>query len=375
MFYIQYSVEKAFICLLFFLTMLVIARPYCTYRCPQGNNVRRGVFFFFLLYTLNSVFAFWSEDTYHSWEGFVAAKQYTSFEILGYEQVYNWLAAISGNNYFLWRALIWIPACLFLFISAKKLDLLNRNFLLSMILFAGLQAYTRGMLGHTMLLLGAILLVDDRNNRWERFVGLLLFCASYFFHKSMYVNIAFALLAFYPLGKKSIIASFIAFPFLTVIATMLVDSIASGALDVSLGEGVGGAGDRTVMYASDEKMILNANGKIGEFIELLPQYLVLFYLINRVVFKRYFAGINGERIFTYLFRLSFVAIYVASLFYFVETSSWIYSRFKYMVFFPLPFVLAKVWTLESKSDVWVKSVIGFQMFYLCFYWAYKFYSW
>ena len=375
MFYIQYSVGKAFLCFLFFLVMLIIARPYCTYRYPQSNNIRKGIFFFFLLYILNSVFAFWSADTYHSWEGFVVAGQYTSFEILGYEQVYNWLATISGNNYLLWRALIWIPACLFLFFSAKKLDLLNRNFLLAMILFAGLQAYTRGMLGHTMLLLGAILLVDDRNNRWERFVGLLLFCASYFFHKSMYVNIAFALLAFYPLGKKSIIASFIAFPFLTVIATMLVDSIASGALDVSLGEGVGGVGDSTKAYASGERKVANTLGVISNFITFLPEYLAVFYLVKKIMYDRIFKGINQEKVYTYLFRLSYVAIYIASLFFFVETSSWIYSRFKYMAFFPLPFVLAKVWSLEPRTNKWVKAIIVLQLLSLVLYWTSKFHNW
>jgi len=375
MFYIQYSVGKAFICLLFFLVMLIIARPYCTYRYPQSNNVRKGVLFFFLLYTLNSVFAFWSADTYHSWDGFVTAGQYTSFEVLGYEQVYNWLATISGNNYFLWRALIWIPACLFLFISAKKLDLLNRNFLLAMILFAGLQAYTRGMLGHTMLLFGAILLVDERSNKWERFVGIVLFCTSYFFHKSMYVNIAFALLAFYPFGKKSIIASFVAFPFLTVAATILVDNIASGVLDMSLGDGVGGVGDRTEAYVSGERKVANSLGVISNFITFLPEYLAVFYLIKKIMYDKIFKGIRQEKVYTYLFRLSYVAIYIASLFFFVETSSWIYSRFKYMAFFPLPFVLAKVWSLELNTNKWVKAIIVLQLLSLVLYWVSKFHNW
>lgn len=375
MFYVNYSYQLALINLFLFILMLIIAKPQNTFLSPQSNNQKEGTYLFFLFYILNSVFAFWSADTYHSWDGFVAASKYTNFEILGYEQVYNWLAAVSGNNYFLWRALIWIPACLFLFISAKKLDLLNRNFLLAMILFAGLQAYTRGMLGHAMLLLGVILLVDERNTKWERFVGFLLFCASYFFHKSMYVNIIFAFLAFYPFGKKSIIASLIAFPFLTVIATMLVDSIASGVLDMSFGEGVGGVGDSTKAYASGERKVANTLGVISNFITFLPEYLALFYLVKKVIYDRIFKGIEQEKVYTYLFRLSYVAIYIASLFFFVETSSWIYSRFKYMAFFPLPFVLAKVWSLEPRTNKWVKAIIVLQLLSLVLYWTSKFHNW
>ena len=375
MFYVNYSYQLALINLLLVVMMLLLAKPQYTFVAPQNNNVRRGVCLFFLLYILHSVFAFWAEDTYHSWDGFIKASHYVFFEMQGYEQVYNWLATVVNGDYFLWRACIWIPACLFLYWAAKKLNLLHRNFLVALILFAGLTAYTRGMLGHTMLLFGVILLIDTNNNRFERFAGLLLFCGSYFFHKSMYVNILFALLAFYPLGKRSIVLSYWAFPFLTVVATILISDIVSGTFSMSLGEGVGGVGDRTLSYASKGKSVANIYGMIDNIITFVPQYLVLFYLVNRVVYKKYFAGIKRERVFVYLFRLSYVSIYIASLFYFVDTSSWIYERFKYMGFFPLPFVLAKVWSLESKTNKWVKLTILLQLFSLAFSWFTKIYNW
>ena len=68
-------------------------------------------------------------------------------------------------------------------------------------------------------------------------------------------------------------------------------------------------------------------------------------------------------------------MYIASLFAFVETSSFIYSRFKYMAFFPLVFVLAKVWSLEPRTNSWVKSIILLQLFALFYDWAYKIYDW
>lgn len=375
MFYINYSWQLALISIFTFLIMLLIAQPWRTFFNPRSNNVRKGIIVFFLLYVSTCIFAFWAEDTYHCWDAFLEAGTYKSYEILGYEEVYNWLAGVSGNDYFLWRTYIWLPACLFLFLTAARLELLHRNMLLSMILFGAMLSYTRGMLGHTMLLFGAVLLVDKKSNVAIKVIGLALFCVSYFLHKSMYVNIAFALLAFYPLGKKSFVVSLIAFPFLTTVATMLIDGIASGALDMSLGEGVGGVGDQTAVYASGEKMEVNIFGYIRRIISYLPEYLTLFYLTNRVLYKGYFKGIKREKVFTYLFRLTYVAIYIASLFAFVETSDWIYLRFKYMAFFPLPFVLAKVWSLEPKSNSWVKWIILLQVFALFFGWFMDIKTW
>lgn len=376
MYHVDYSWQLALISIVTFICMLIMSKPIRTYYNPQDNNVYCGVRIFFLLYVSTCVFAFWEYDTYHYWNNFLEAKNYGYYKVSAYETVYNWLAAVCQNNYFLWRTFVFFPACLFLFYSAKNLRLLhNRNMLLALILFGAMLSYTRGMLGHAMLLYGAILIVDDRNSYRTKFVGLIFLCISYFFHKSMYVNIAFALLAFCPFNKRFFVLSLIAFPFLTLVATYLVDNIASGAMDISFGEGVGGAGDRTLDYVSREKIESNALGKVVNVFILTPQYLTLFYLCNRVLYKQCFRGLKDEKVFTYLYKLTYVAIYTASIFAFVETSSWIYERFKYMGFFPLPFVLAKVWSLEKKTNKWIKCIILLQMFCLFYTWLYRLYKW
>ena len=375
MFYVSYSYQLALISIFTFIIMLIIAKPWRTYFSPQSNNERKGIRVFFWLYVSTCIFAFWEADTYHSWEGFIVAGHYGNFQILSYEKIYNWLAGVSGDNYFLWRTYIWLPACLVFFITASRLNLLHRNMLLAMALFGCMLSFTRGMLGHVMLLWGAVLWVDKNSKSTTKIIGLILFCLSYYFHKSMYVNIAFAILAFCPFGKKSFVWSLIAFPFLTVVATMLIDGIASGVLNMSFGEGVGGVGDRAGLYAAAEKAQATIWGKIGYFISYTPEYLTLFYLVDRVLYKGYFKGIKQEKVFTYLFRLTYIAMYIASLFAFVETSSFIYSRFKYMAFFPLVFVLAKVWSLEPRANSWVKSIILLQLFALFYDWAYEIYKW
>lgn len=369
----EYSWSLLLISIFVYIVSIFVAKPQITYNNPQRNNVKKGTIAFFLLLMINSVFAFWAEDTYHSWEGFIFANQYQSFEILGYEQYYNWLATAVGNDYFLWRACIWIPACLFMYWSAKRLDLLNRNFLVAMLLFGSLLSYTRGMLGHTMLVFGVILFMDKKSNTLTKIIGLAIVCVSYYFHKSMYVNIIFAVLALLPFGKKTIVASLIAFPFLTTIASSLINVIVSGQTDMALGEGVGGVGDRTYLYASSERVTFNTLGIIDQIIKFIPEYFTLFYLYYKVMVQKIFE--KKDKVFIYLFRLTYVAIYIASLFYFVETSYGIYDRFKYMGFFPLVFVLGAVWNKEKYSSKWTKVIILLQALSILFMLSYRLYKW
>lgn len=360
----QYSLSLYLISLFVFLISIFVAKPQITYRNPQRNNVRKGITAFFLLLIINSVFAFWSEDTYHSWLKFAEANRYLYFELGGYEEVYNWLATTVGNNYFLWRACIWMPACLFMYWTAKRLDLLNRNFLVAMLLFGSFLAYTRGMLGHTMFVLGAVLFLDKKSGNLMKILGVALVCVSYFFHKSMYVNIIFAVLALFPFGKKTVTISLIAFPFLTTVVAYLVDWISSGQIEITLGAGVGGVGDRTMLYISGVHREFNLMGIFGKVLENIPQYLTIFYLYNRVIVVKIFGG--GTNVYKYLFKLAYVAFYIASLFFFVETSSWIYERFKYMGFFPMVFVLGAVWSREKRLGKWAKAIILLQAFSILF---------
>ncbi len=364
--FVQYNWLYALIGFIIYLIMLSLSRPLKTYYAPQTNNGNYGVKLFFILYVINSVFALWEWDTYHIWDDFIREGQYANFEIWGYEGIYNWLASKTGAHYFLWRFIVWTPACLFIYYTAKRLRILNNNFILALALFAGFAAYTRGMLGHTMLVFGAVLVFDDKSSKFTKLLGILVVGVSYFFHKSMYVNIIFALIALIPFGKRTIVISLVLFPLMTFVARYLVDGIAGGMIDMSMGEGVGGVGDRTLRYVSGEQLEANTRGLIGRTITYTPEYLCLYYLCNRIAFKNYFDNIPNKQVFKYLFRLTFVIFYIASLFAFVDTSSWIYLRFKYMAFFPLIFVLGRVLMLEKKRNYWVRFIIILQLFAIFF---------
>lgn len=371
MFYLSYSLHLYLINVFILILCTYIAKPNLTYINPQLNNKKNGITIFFLLYTINSVFAFWAADTFHSWVGFIESSKYINFERWEYEGIYNWLANATNNDFFIWRAIIWIPACLFMYYTAKLLNIQNRNLLVSMLMFGFFLSNTRGMLGHTMMLFGAILAFDN-NAKYKKFIGLILVGVSFFFHKSMYINIIFAILALYPLGKKSITISLIAFPFLTLVASYFVSIISSGAIDVSMGEASGGIGDRTVDYASGQKAVANALGMFSFFKNIIPQYLALIYLYKKIIVENLFPKKN---IFRYLFQLTYVSFYIASLFYFVDTSSFIYSRFKYMGLFPMVFVLGKVISMELRTPKLLKWIIILQGFAILYNTAYKLYKW
>lgn len=364
----NFSVSLALTNLLEFIIMLIISRPWITFNNPSKNNIRSGVLLFVMIYSINSIFAFWSADTYYYWEDFIKSSSYVIYNMQSYEQIYNWLAVKLDYNYFLWRFFVFFPASFLFFYTAKRLDLVNNNFLLSVVLFSSLLAYTRGMLGHILLLYSLILLLDKGNTFRFRFLGGILFVCSYFFHKSMFVNMIFAFLALFPLKKSTIIFLIIAFPFLIPLASALINAITTGSINLELGDGVGGAGDRTELYASGDRAISNTIGYIANIILSFPIYFTLLYLIKRVIFENCFIDIKKGNLYVYLFKLTFISLYIGSLFMFVETSSYISSRFMYMGYFPFPFVLGKVLSIENKTNSWIRYIIALQIFSLLFYW-------
>lgn len=371
---LNYQVELCFVSFIIFIVMLLISKPWVTLANPQKQNEKKEFNVFFIVFTVFNIFQFWARDYYAYYLGFSSLSRYINEFNSDYELVYNRLADIVNNNYNIWRSIIWGGASVFTYYTAKKLDIQNKNLLVALTLITALNNMdnvTRGVLGHTMLLFGAVLFVDKKSNMFTQIIGLILVCVSYYFHKSMYVNIIFAVLALFPFGKKTLIISLIAFPFLTVVATYFVNGIVGGNIEIALGEGVGGVGDRTVSYAAGEKLFANYKGMIVNAFSTIPEYLSLLYVIKKVLYEKCFQGLKMETLYIYLTRLSFVCIYIASIFYFVETSEWIYIRFKSMGFFPLVFVLAKVWSCNKKTDMYTKVIIS--MFLIDTLWLYIYY--
>lgn len=94
---------------------------------------------------------------------------------------------------------------------------------------------------------------------------------------------------------------------------------------------------------------------------MTPSYISIFYIARKLLYENILKTDRNQTALVFLFRYCFISVYIASLFYFTETSSWIYIRFMNMAVYPLAIVLAYLWTLESKTSKWAQSIIIIQL--------------
>lgn len=354
--------------------MILICKPNKIYRNPTNNEITKIVFIsIFILNIFHCIFAFWAEDTYHIWWDFLTER----FSMEHYEGIYNWLANKTELNYFLWRSFIWIPTLYLIYKSSEKLDLINRCFAVSFVLLnIFVISNTRGALGHSMLLYGIILLFYNKKLSLKFIMSCMIIYLSYFFHKSMYINLIFSVIALMPLKKNVFIISIIIFPLFVEIASRFINLLQTETISISYADNVGGLSDRTQTYVTGEAINININGIIGQFVKWIPTYLSLIYLCKRVIFQKYFDNIRNKGIYRYLFNLTYVCFYFGTVFSFVEnTSSWIGIRFRYMGLFPLPFIIAKLWCLEKKTNNWIKSIIILSIVSILYTYIFTYKAW
>ncbi len=371
---VEFSTSLLMINIVLTFQMILICKPNKIYRNPTNNEITKIVFIsIFILNIFHCIFAFWAEDTYHIWWDFLTER----FSMEHYEGIYNWLANKTELNYFLWRSFIWITTLYLIYKSSEKLDLINRCFAVSFVLLnIFVISNTRGALGHSMLLYGIILLFYNKKLSLKFIMSCMIIYLSYFFHKSMYINLIFSVIALMPLKKNVFIISIIIFPLFVEIASRFINLLQTETISISYADNVGGLSDRTQTYVTGEAINININGIIGQFVKWIPTYLSLIYLCKRVIFQKYFDNIRNKGIYRYLFNLTYVCFYFGTVFSFVEnTSSWIGIRFRYMGLFPLPFIIAKLWCLEKKTNNWIKSIIILSIVSILYTYIFTYKAW
>lgn len=357
----NYSWRLALICYMAYFVMLYIAKPLQSYHSPLRNSINVTCRYFFLLVILINVFSFWEYDTYHTWELFENRSFISVYGVEAFEEVYNYLSIVAAGNYFLWRFIIWGSAFLLIYGTAHLLDIKNRHFLSTTALFLAFAGYSRVILGCSMLVFGCTAFFKCEKY-WKKVIALLIIAVSYYFHKSMYVNITFAVIALLPISKYSFRTLLLLYPFLTATTTYLVNNMSLTLMLTGLGSEVGGNSlDGGFSYIGQEKSIANLTGHVTQIISLAPTYISMFYIARRILQEEVLKADRNKTVITYLFKYSFIAIYIASLFYFTETSSWIYIRFMNMAVYPLAIALAYIWSMETKKTKWAQSIIIIQL--------------
>lgn len=357
----DYSWQLALLCYFVYMLMLSIAKPTFSYKHPHINSKPSNCKFFFLLLILINVFSFWEYDTYHTWELFNNQTFVSSNGVEAFEEVYNYISKISNGNYFLWRFIIWGTAFILIYLVSGILNIRNRHFLTAVALFIAFAGYSRVILGCSILVFGSTLLFK-RKNILLKILALSVIFASYFFHKSMYVYVIFAVLALLPIKHRTYKLLLYAYPFLTTITTYLVNNNDFITWITELGKFVGGNNmDGGLSYIEQERAIANSKGIITQIITVLPTYLSLLYIERKIVCDNILYNNKNKAVIQYLFKISFISVYIASLFYFTETSSWIYIRFMNMAVYPLTIVLAYLWTVDNRHTKWTRYIIIIQL--------------
>ena len=188
-----------------------------------------------LFFLLHLLFAFDGGDFYHYYIH-VLFEDYSTME-----PVYSIIGRLVGNNYLLFRLIIWGTAFFLFFQTAKRfgLDPYKTTYLLYL-MFITVFDYARATLGMAFFFFGmSFLCVPSYRHRFLSYLlGYLFIFASVMFHRSLLFCVAISFIVFIPLNKKTIILFLIILALSIPVLNSILSYILSGSLitDVSINE-------------------------------------------------------------------------------------------------------------------------------------------
>lgn len=262
-----------------------------------------------------------------------------------FEPIYFWIKTHIANDYLMWRFIVWGSASVLILGTIKRLDLDIKvaNCFLALMYVITLSVM-RGNLGIAIMFFGFSFIVKPTTPKFTSYLfGAVLIAVSYFFHRSMLAAMAILLITPFQLRKSFIIVSLIMFPFLVQVINDLLMYIIAGNLQ-TFGEEMQ-IGSKMTSYAKADMSVINFNGMIARLIYYIPIVTALAYTTKKVVFEN-----NDLPRKIYVFYVYwYVMVYVAFLFYFQETSVWLFTRFMMMAYFPMVIVLSHSYSNEEQT--------------------------
>ena len=294
-------------------------------------------------YIKKSYFPFWAiasiSYTFYNlgWDYIGYADLYSQMQIsnepIHVEPFYFFLIKTFPFGYHFWRFIVWSMGVTLIIIAFKK-QKTNPTFscfIFILLLFINF-GYPRNSLGFAALFVGISFLFFSKNKKISlKILGLIMIVCSNFLHKSMFMYILLMSIALIPIGKKIFITSLIGFPLLYKSVTYISSYILlnSFANETSQESGTG-------YLESDFRAEANINGLIQLFITRLPVFLLLFYCIRNIFFKKEQIQYSHRIFLQYTYWL----VYVSYLFMGQEVSAFLSNRFWDAALYPLTFFLA-----------------------------------
>lgn len=331
-------------------------------KCSSGF-----VWFSSLLIVLYAVFAYAEADTYYYMD--LYEENLKSIGPIHVEPVHQWVMKNLSFDYFSWRFITWGTAVLLMVLTIKRLHLDFKISMFAVALFYLLEiSRSREVLGISMFFFAASLFFyPSRKRFWSFLLATFLVVASFYFHRGMFA--AIALIVFMPLKLKKwyVYILLAAFPFLVVAVGHVVDYIQMGNLLLQYDSL--GIADKAETYANQAASEANFFGQVSNFLQYSPIIFGLCAATKKIVFGHFPVP---KYIYTF-YMYWFFATYISFLFYFQDSSSFLFSRFLAFGYFPMAVVLSYIYCRCGirRIDKWT---IGLAMFWGQFYFLYHYYQ-
>ena len=308
-----------------------------------------------------------TEGDYFHYQEYLEEINSSKFKAPIFEAPYMFLASIVGNNYFLFRLLIWGGALLVFRRILKIVGLENSMTVSIFILFTLIAfAYGRVAFALSVFYLGFVCyyLGMQYCNSLKLFAGILLIAISFFFHKSAFFLIVLYLsLLLFRLSKLRMILLVLAIP------------IGVYAVNISLGEILTVQSslsqvNRGIYYLSNAKESLGPAMLISISLNYIPMVLLMC-----VMARVYFSKTSAIPIYIKkMYEISFLLILFSLILLFVDSGGrYLFVRIKEMSYIPFCIILS-YYLVHFR----ISKKIGFISFsvifiYVIYYFAYAYY--
>lgn len=341
------TLAEALLCDFVWLSALIFF--YCkTYNSSNAKKTT-GYFGLWLFIALYSTFEFTGGDFFHYKELYtdiIKAKQ-----SIHMEDFYCWLALNLPSSFYIWRFFVWGMAAFFWILTLRNLkqDVYFAGLwfvLVAFFLFVG----ARQALCFSVQYYAVSLLFREKHiSAMSVVVAIAILWASLFLHKTAIVYVLVITLAFLPIGKRSVLLSVILFPLLYIIFDQLTANFIQYYSFYN--EGNAATMER---YMNGENLEANFNGMIRQVINRLPILILLAYSLKKVYFVKYAVD---NKLMKVLLNISYMLIYISSLFSGRDVSGFIAPRFWDAAYFPLTLFLSS-FLFENKKDKIIKLSIN-----------------
>ena len=326
------SVFQIIFCIILWLALVLPNANQFSHKSLSGT----GMIFFMIVVTVFCVWDFYGDYIHYK------IAYYTQDN--GFESIYQWLMKIIPDNYSLWRFSIWFPSVILLGLTIKKLQLspqfASLMFALTLMVYFGAP---RNTLGYMALYCGAayILTLNETNNKIINIlIGGMLIFSTLFLHSSMFLYVFLFLIALIPFKKWMFVISIVIFPvlyygFQHIIPFSLEAIVPADSVDLA-----------TSYLESDFRTNLNFMGIVQRFINRIPFFILLFYSIYHIYFKKDHYENYRNKVFL---QQAYLLMYLSYLFSGQAVSAFLSPRFWDAAIYPLFFFLS-AYLLDKRGN-------------------------